>query len=309
MHTTSGLGSGMSNSSLPLKNCFQLSKQSRLPISSGCYPTVVILIFLFFNAGCESFLLFYPQREFVENALLKEFSYEDIYFKTPDGLKLHGWYIKAKNEKKGTILYLHGNAENISTQINNVLWLSLEGYALFAFDYRGFGKSEGSPTMEGVHLDAKAAIDTVLNLSSTKKERIFVLGQSLGGAIAVYSIATSPYKSRIKALTIDSTLAGYRIISRDKLAQSILTWPLQPLSLLMNDHYSPILWIAEVSPVPLLIIHGEKDRTIPVRNGAILYENAIDPKEYWLVKDVGHIQAFDLQAIREKYLIFLRSTD
>lgn len=268
---------------------------------------ILILAFLIMNVCCESFLLFYPQREFIDNPFLKEVSYEDIYFKTSDDFKLHGWHIKAKNKSQGTILYLHGNAENISTQINNVLWLSFEGYDVFAFDYRGFGKSEGSPNIEGVHLDARAALETVLSLPNMEKERIFVLGQSLGGAIAVYTIANSPHKSRIKALTIDSALSGYRLIGREKLAQFIITWPLQPLSLLLGDRYSPVRWIKEISPVPVLIIHGDKDRTIPVHHGSILYKKALNPKEFWLVKDVGHVQAFGLKEIREKYLEYLKN--
>jgi hypothetical protein len=268
---------------------------------------LLILTLLIMNVSCTSLLLFHPQREFADNIFLQRFFYDEIYFITSDKLKLHGWYIKAKDKSRGTILYLHGNAGNINTQINNVLWLSLEGYDLFAFDYRGFGKSEGSPTMEGVHLDAKAALEMVLGLPGMEKERIFILGQSLGGAIAVYTVATSPYKSRIKALTIDSALSGYRNISREKLAQSAITWPLQPLSLLFDDRYSPMRWIKEVAPVPVLIIHGDKDRTVPVNHGLLLYEQASNPKEFWLAKNAGHIRAFGLEEIRENYLEYLKN--
>jgi uncharacterized protein len=268
---------------------------------------LLILTLLIMNASCTSILLFHPQREFADDICLKEFSYEDVYFKTSDNLKLHGWYIKAREKSQGTILYLHGNAGNINTQINNVLWLSLEGYDLFAFDYRGFGKSEGFPTMEGVHLDAKAALELVLGLPGMEKERIFVLGQSLGGAIAVYTVATSPYKSRIKVLTIDSALSGYRLIVREKLAESIITWLFQPLALLFDDHYSPVRWIKEVAPVPVLIIHGDKDSTVPVNHGILLYEQASNPKEFWLMKDTDHIQAFGLEKIRKNYLEYLKN--
>lgn len=268
---------------------------------------ILILAFLILNASCSS-LLFYPQKKLIDNPFLKEVSYEDVYFKTSDGLKLHGWHIKAKDKSYGTILYLHGNAENISTHVNNVLWLSLEGYDVFAFDYRGYGLSEGSPTLEGVHLDAQAALETVLSLPKMNMERIFVFGQSLGGAIAVYTVATSPHKSRIKALIIDSAFSGYRLIAREKFAQFIITWLFQyPLSFLFEDHYSPIQWIKEIAPVPVLIMHGDKDKIVPVHHGFILYEKALNPKEFWVVKDAGHIQAFDLKGIREKYLEYLRS--
>lgn len=268
----------------------------------------ILIISLIFNAGCSS-LLFFPQRKLLENPFLKQVSYEDIYFKTSDDLLLHGWYLKAKDKTKGTILYLHGNAENISTHVNNVLWLTLEGYDIFAFDYRGYGKSEGSPTLDGIHIDAHAALETVLTLPQTNKERLFVFGQSLGGAVAVYAVATSAYKDRIKAVIIDSTFSGYRRIAREKFSQLIITWPFQyPLSFLFNDYFSPVRWVKEVSPVPLLIIHGDKDSIVPIHHGSLLHEAALSPKEFWLVKGVGHTQAFALKEIREKFLRYLQKT-
>lgn len=268
---------------------------------------ILILIFLIFNTGCSS-LIFFPQKKLLDNPFLKQVSYDDIYFKTSDGLLLHGWYLKAKDKSKGTILYLHGNAENISTHVNSVIWLTLEGYDVFAFDYRGYGKSEGSPTLEGVHIDAKAALETVFNLPQANKGHIFISGQSLGGAVAVYTVATSAYKDRIKALIIDSAFSSYRRVSREKFAQLIITWPFQyPLSFFFNDYFSPARWIKEVSPVPLLIMHGDNDRIVPVHHGSLLHEAASSPKEFWLVKGVGHTQAFALKEIREKFLLYLQN--
>lgn len=259
-----------------------------------------------FAAGCSS-LFFYPQKEHFDNPALNLVSYEDIYFMTADGLKLHGWRIKAKDKNRGTILQLHGNAENISTHVNSVLWLTLEGYDVFTFDYRGYGKSEGSPTLDGVHTDAQAALETVLKLPETNKERVFVLGQSLGGAIAVYTVATSQYKSYIKAVIIDSAFSSYRGIAREKLAQFILTWPFQyPLSFLFNDYYSPVKWVKDIYPLPVLIIHGDQDTISPVHHASILFDAALNPKEIWLVNGAEHIQSFAMKDIRERFLEYLR---
>lgn len=268
--------------------------------------SIISIIVLFFNVGCSS-LLFYPQREFVDNPLLSEISYEDKYFKTPDGLMLHGWVLYAKNKSNGSILFLHGNAENISTHINSVLWLTLEGYDVFSFDYRGYGRSQGYPTLEGVHIDAHAALETILNLPNINKENIFIFGQSLGGAIAVYTLSASPYKNRINALIIDSAFSGYKLIAREEFAQFILTWPLQyPLSLLIDDSYSPIRWIKQIYPVPILIIHGDQDRIVSIDHSSVLYAEALYPKELLQVKDAGHIQALTLKYAREEFIGFLR---
>ena len=109
------------------------------------------------QSGCSA-LFFYPQKDHINNPLITEFTYEDIYFSTSDGMILHGWFLKTKIDSKDTILFLHGNAENISTHVNNILWLVNNGYDVFAFDYRGFGKSEGYPEINWVHLDAQAAV-------------------------------------------------------------------------------------------------------------------------------------------------------
>ena len=266
---------------------------------------LLLLVLLISATGCSS-LFFYPQKAHFDNPALKSVSYEDVYFMTSDGLRLHGWYLKAKDKSRGTILQLHGNAENISSHVNSVLWLTLEGYDVFTFDYRGYGRSEGSPTQDGVHRDAQAALETVLTLPDINKERLFVLGQSLGGAIAVYAVANSEHKNRVKALILDSAFSSYRDIAREKLARFLLTWPFQyPLSLLFSDYYSPVKWIRTVHPLPVLIIQGDQDRIVPVHHASILYRTALDPKELWVVNGVGHIQAFSVKDIRNKFLEYL----
>jgi hypothetical protein len=262
-------------------------------------------LFLLFS-GCGS-LFFYPQKQMYDNPAARQFSPEDIYFKTSDGLTLHGWFFQAANlEARATILVLHGNAENLSTHVNSVLWLIKEGFNLFIFDYRGYGKSQGSPSIKGVHLDAESALKALLSMPRMDKERIVVLGQSIGGAIAVYTVAHTPYKDRIAALVIDSAFSSYRLIAREKLAQVFITWPFQyPLSYLVSDAYSPIRWIREVSCVPVLIIHGDKDPVVPMHHGQMLYEAARDPKEFWETTVPGHVTSFADAGVRDKLVRYL----
>ncbi|MCE5194139.1 MAG: alpha/beta hydrolase [Nitrospiraceae bacterium] len=236
--------------------------------------------------------------------MLEKFNYEDVYFKTPDGLKLHGWVLKPKDKSIGFILFLHGNAENISTHINSVLWLVKEEFTVFAFDYRGYGKSDGHPTIEGVHIDAETALEKALSMSG---EKIFVFGQSVGGAIAVYTVANSKYKNNLKALIIESTFSSYREITREKASQIIITWTFQyPLSFLVSDYYSPVKWIKNISPVPLLILHGEYDNIVPLHHGIEISEKAVNPKDFWITETKGHIQSFADKKIREKFIEYLK---
>jgi fermentation-respiration switch protein FrsA (DUF1100 family) len=262
-------------------------------------------LFLFFS-GCGS-LFFYPQKQLYDNPVARQFSPEDIYFKTPDGLLLHGWFFQTTTpDARATILVLHGNAENLSTHVNSVLWLIKEGFNLFIFDYRGYGKSQGSPSIKGVHLDAEAALKKLLSMPKVGKEQIIVLGQSIGGAIAVYTVANTPYKDRIAALVIDSTFSSYRSIAREKLAQVFITWPFQyPLSYLVSDSYSPIRWIQKVSCVPVLIIQGDKDPVVPLHHGQMLYDAALSPKELWETTVPGHVTSFADARVREKLVRYL----
>lgn len=267
----------------------------------------ILLALLFLNTGCTS-MFFFPEKGLRDNPVLQRFPHEDVYFKASDGVKLHGWFFKVQNSSLGTILVLHGNAENISTHINSVLWLVKEGFDVFAFDYRGYGLSEGKTTVQGVHLDAEAALEKLLNLPQANKDRIFVLGQSIGGAIAIYTVANSPHNDRVKALIVDSAFSDYRRIAREKLSAFFLTWPFQiPLSFLFNNLYSPEKQIKKISPLPILLIHGDSDRIVPAHHSTILYQEALEPKDLWIVKGRSHIEAFAEKEIRDRLLEYLKS--
>jgi fermentation-respiration switch protein FrsA (DUF1100 family) len=275
-------------------------------LSSRIIIFPLLLVFLVCSAGCGS-LFFYPQKQLLDNPAAKKFSPEDIWFRAADGVKLHGWFFSGGWNAKGTVFVLHGNAENLSTHVNSVLWLIEEGFNLFIFDYRGYGGSQGSPDIKGVHLDAEAALKTLLSMPRVASGKIIVLGQSIGGAIAVYTVANTPFKDRVAALVIDSAFSSYRLIAREKLSHFIITWPLRyPLSFLVSDSYSPIRWIRKVSPVPLLIIHGEADPVVPIHHGHLLYDEALQPKEFWISPEPGHISSFADEGVREELVRYLQ---
>jgi fermentation-respiration switch protein FrsA (DUF1100 family) len=231
-----------------------------------------------------------------------------VYFTSSDGVKLSGWYFK-RPEARGTILVCHGNVENISTHVKLDLWLVEAGYNLFIFDYRGYGRSGGQPDVKGVHLDAEAALKTlVTRLPHPGNDRIIVFGKSLGGAIATHMVATSPYKGRVKALILDSVFSDYRMIAREKIADSIVGWPFQyPFSFLVNNDYSPMKKIKDIAPIPLLIVCGTDDRIVPGHHSRLLYDAASEPKELWVSSVPGHVKSFSDTMFREKLLSYLAS--
>ena len=139
-------------------------------------------------------------------------AYEPVHFASEDGTGLYGWFLPARGEAAATVLFLHGNAENISTHIASVAWLPARGFNVFLFDYRGYGASGGKPTLAGAQHDTEAAMQVLLLRADIDRSRIVVFGQSLGGALAAYYVAHARSRDAIRALVSDSAfqLPGYR---------------------------------------------------------------------------------------------------
>ena len=188
----------------------------------------------------------------------------------------------------------------------SVRWLPARGFNVFLLDYRGYGASGGDASLSGVQDDMNAALRTLLVRKDVDPDRVVVFGQSLGGAIAIYNVAHSTYRPHIRALVVESAFASYRRITREKLADFWLTWPLQwPLSWTVSDEYSPSEAVARISPIPLLMIHGDRDPIVPVDHGKRLFELAREPKQLWIVPGGGHIQAFQHQSYRDRFISYL----
>jgi len=116
-------------------------------------------------------------------------------------------------------------------------------------------------------------------------------------------IAHSPYKDRVKALILDSAFSSYRLLAREKIAETAIGWVFQyPLSHLINDDYSPVKFINQVWPVPVIVFQGNGDEIVPEHHGRILFDAAIAPKEFWEVTAPGHVRVQDDKAARQKML-------
>jgi fermentation-respiration switch protein FrsA (DUF1100 family) len=229
-----------------------------------------------------------------------------VEFKAADGTALFAWFLPARGEPKATVLYLHGNAQNISAHFPNVAWMPAAGFNVLAIDYRGYGGSEGKPTLPGVQLDIDAAMRVLLQRPDVDPDRIVVFGQSLGGALAIHYVAHSAYRKHVKAVVVDSPFSDYRQVAQEKLADLFITWPLQWLpTFTVNNDYSPKASVAALSPIPLLLIHGERDGVVPPHHSQVLFETAQEPKALWSIPDVGHIGAVRNPNVRKRLAEFL----
>lgn len=270
---------------------------------------VVVLLFVLFAAGC-SHMIFQPTKDLYIDPVKAEkylkIKLEDVYFKSLDATELHGWFVPNQVGKtRGTILFLHGNGQNISTHLSFVWWLARSGYDVFLFDYRGYGASAGEPTLEGVHLDVQGAMRTLLARPDIQRNKLVLYGHSLGGALAITSLVDSPYRDNFRALIVESAFTSYRTVAREALDHFWLTWLFQyPLSWTIRDDYQPLAAIARVSPIPLLLINGSADRVVEVHHSKDLFEAAKQPKEYWLIEGAGH-NVFETESLRQRLLDYL----
>lgn len=253
--------------------------------------------------GCTQ-LFFQPQRGKV--VMPAQLAHENVRFRTADGLVLHGWFLPAQGQATGSVLFLHGNAENMGTHILSVAWMPARGFNVFAFDYRGYGASEGTPTLAGLQQDIDAAMRTLLARADIDPNRIIVFGQSLGGSLAAYYVAHCNCRDHTRALVIDSAFASYAGIVREKLAATWLTWPLQWIpSLSVDDRFSPLPVMHRISPIPLLVIQGERDTIVPAQHAQRLYDAARQPKQLWMIAGAGHIQALRQPGERDRLVDYL----
>ena len=249
-------------------------------------------------------LLFQPQRMQYATPDRLGVMYEDVALETAGRLKLHGWKLLAKGEVHGTVLFFHGNGENISSHFSNVHWLTDYGYDVYLFDYRGYGKSEGAAQLDAVINDAEIMIAYGVK-QLLKNEKLIVMGHSLGGSLALHAVAHSQYKERVKTLITVEAFADYHKVTQDVLSTSWLTWLLQwPLSFSVDNSYSPSDSVALISPIPLMLMHSKEDKIIPYQHAQDLYAAAIEPK---LLKQVsgGHNAIFNKVENRKILLEYL----
>ncbi len=239
---------------------------------------------------------------------------EAISFKTRDGLILHGWFVPASGQAKGTLVFSHGYAGDCSPDLVYVPLLNRAAYNVCLFDFRGHGTSEGDFTSV-VYYERGDLMDAIDFLRRKGISRVGLVGFSMGGAIA---LATAPLCPEVVAVVSDSTFGELTTIIRNAAVLRgfpypgalLVGWLVELLAsfrvranLFSAD---PIHTIAKISPRPVLIMHGEADTAIPVSEAYRLFRAAREPKELWVVPGAGHrqIEAVQPEEYRRRLVQF-----
>lgn len=205
---------------------------------------------------------------------------ETVFLTTEDGVRLHAWWLPAAAEgttPHGAAIYLHGNAGHLAHRAGMGLALSRMGLDVLMVDYRGYGRSEGSPDEEGLYRDAEAAWRYVTSVREAPPDRVLLFGESLGGAVAV-ELAS---RRKVGAIVLVAPLTGTVRIARAHypLPDILLDWP---------EHRFEALSRIDGVDAPIMIAHGDRDRVVPRDEGRLLYDAAPEPKRWYEARDYGH---------------------
>lgn len=220
--------------------------------------------------------LFYPRAEWVATPEDGGVPFEDLLLTAEDGTAISAWFVPARDPHAPVMLFCHGNAGNISHRVHNLVLLNRIGVSVLIFDYPGFGRSGGRPLEAGVYRSAHAAYRYLRDERGVPDEKIVLFGRSLGAAAAV-ELASG---GRGRALIVECAFTDLYEMGRH-------LYPVLPLPRRLKRKYPNAERLAEVR-MPVLIIHGEADRLVPVSMARQLHQLARRPKELYLIPDAGH---------------------
>ncbi|NES80464.1 MAG: alpha/beta fold hydrolase [Moorea sp. SIO2B7] len=239
---------------------------------------------------CSALLLWQNRLIFFPSSVIENtpddlgLAYEDVWIPIAnDGGKidhLHGWWINAPSQNNRVLLHLHGNAENIGSNLGKAQLFHLLGFNVLLIDYRGYGLSQGKfPTEAQVYHDAQMAWDYLIQRRGIKPQDIFVYGHSLGGAIAINLAVKNPEMAGLiveGSFTSISDMVDHREV-----------YALFPGNFLLHQQFDSINKIKSLQ-MPLLLIHGKDDDTVPARMSEVLFNAATVPKKLLIVPNAGH---------------------
>jgi fermentation-respiration switch protein FrsA (DUF1100 family) len=231
-------------------------------------------------------LLFFPSKYPAGNWKPDGLKFEDAWFTAPDGPRLHGWYCPC-DKPRAVLLFAHGNAGNLSHRAPWMRFFQKElGVTALIVDYRGYGRSGGTPTAEGVLQDARAARKYLAEKAKVDESQIVLMGESLGGAV----VADLAGRDNARGLILQSTFSSLHDVAAEHYPK--LAW------LVPDDKLNSAARLAKYKG-PLLQSHGDADRTIPFAVGEKLFAAAAGPKQFFRIAGADHNDSPPVEYLRK----------
>jgi len=234
------------------------------------------------SGGCriEDRFIFHPDHVTDRDPSHIGVRFEDVFFTTQDGLRLHGWFIPHQ-DARATLVWFHGNAGNISDRLLNIKLLHDRiNTNIFIFDYRGYGRSEGTASEKGTYLDGEAAVNYLLGRDEAAARRLILFGRSLGAAVAAEMAIRFPSLG----LILESPFVSIREMAR-------AIFPSLPIAWLLQTRYDTMEKVRLVK-TPILVLHGDRDATVPFAQGKRVFEIASHPKKFHRIVGASHNDTF-----------------
>ncbi|MBI4482599.1 MAG: alpha/beta hydrolase [Acidobacteria bacterium] len=278
----------------------QAAIRRRIQACLRLLATVILLGALLVGVfdALERHFIFFPTRALHSKPSAYGMRFRDLSVATTDGLKLHGWYVPSPSSQI-TLLFLHGNAGNISDRLEKIRLFVEAGWDVFILDYRGYGRSEGEPTEEGIYEDAQAAHRSWIRMEESRSHRLVLLGESLGSAVAVDLAARRI--APLYAVILEGTFPHARDMARK-------VFPFLPLGYFIESRFDSASKVPHIA-VPKLFVHAARDEVVPLELGQRLFELAAPPKQFYRVEGARHNDAFLMPGYVARMKEFLASIE
>lgn len=242
-------------------------------------------------------LMYHPEKNILHPEDYGLNAVQELQLKAADGVHVQAWYIPPTNPTFPLILYFHGNAGHIGDRAVKLGQFAHAGFGVLGVSYRGFGKSEGSPSEQGIYLDATALVDYAVHQLDKKPDTLLLYGESLGSGVATQMAKDLADKATpAHGLVLEAPYTSVASRSQE-------LYPYLPAYYLVRDRYLSIQKITSIK-CPLLLFHGERDAVIPIWHGRTLLATAIGPKKGIFYPDVDHT-SFDPATLTKEILIWL----
>jgi hypothetical protein len=268
---------------------------------------LVVLILGFLLHACANRAFYVPSRTVPIAPKSSKYIVETVEIPNGDD-RISAWVLEPTDrEALGTVLFSHGNAGNLENHLPFAEFLPLEGYRLILYDYRGYGASTPVRiTRESTVSDLNAALDYTIGMYG----KPWLMGHSLGSSLSLW--VASHRKTDVRGVVAVAPFTSYRAVARSVLGHPGILTPLAwPLGLLVNRGSDPADRVGEVSPTPILFVHGGDDTIIPSRMSEELYSKAGEPKELTILPGVDHNMGWREMGedYVEKVVTFLTETE
>lgn len=272
-------------------------------INQKIFTLVAFLVFAYCGLGLllrlgQERLIFFPSSTLKETPADVHLNYEEVWIPVTQSGKssqpqqqLYGWWIPVEANKP-VLLYLHGNSGNIGDLLEETRRFHQLGLSVLLIDYRGYGRSKGKfPNETQVYEDAESALNYLITNRHIPAKNIFLYGHAIGGAIAIETAIRHPI---IAGVIVESSFTSMK-----DMADYIIPLQIYPKDWILTQQFNSLAKVKSLK-VPVLFLHGTKDKTMSPLMSRELYLAAPQPKYLLLIRNAKHDDVAELG--RKNYL-------